>query len=498
MIASPVAMRPSLVWLLLLALIAFGAGIFGTFFLDDYAIFSDPVLTSRSGWWEVWRLEQTRPLTYFTFWLNYQTSGKNPIGYHALNIGLHLVAVWLAFKVLRRMLPERIAWIAVVIFAAHPLQSEAVNYVFARSNLLMSVFSLLALNDWLTDRRWRAVLWVGIALLAKEEAVGLPVFVLLLEMSRSRARSTWKPIAVMFVIAVIIGARVLVATATTPGSGAGVQAGFSASQYFWTQGLVIWRYIAMAVIPLWPYRIDSPIVPGVYWWAWVALVACAVTAAMRFKELRAGFWLVGALALLLPSSSIFPAADLAADRRMYLPMLPFAVAIALCVPRIRYVVPALAILSMIRTYDWLDAERFWRKQAPGGSIRTQVQLARLVDPKEALRILEAAKARTPHESLIASELGRAYLASGERENALAEFGRALSLNPESPQALSNRGVALLMLKQTDAARADFERALRIDPCAFEARLNATRMGLHLVEAPQCRYSEDQRKALSGE
>ena len=52
----------------------------------------------------------------------------------------------------------------------------------------------------------------------------------------------------MFVIAVIIGARVLVATATTPGSGAGVQAGFSASQYFWTQGLVIWRYVAMAAI----------------------------------------------------------------------------------------------------------------------------------------------------------------------------------------------------------------------------------------------------------
>ena len=498
MIASPVAMRPSLVWLLLLALIAFGAGIFGTFFLDDYAIFSDPVLTSRSGWWEVWRLEQTRPLTYFTFWLNYQISGKNPIGYHALNIGLHLVAVWLAFKVLRRVLPERITWIAVAIFAAHPLQSEAVNYVFARSNLLMSVFSFLALNDWLKERKWRAVLWFGIALLAKEEAVTLPIFVLLIEMSQSRARSTWKPIAVMFVIAAIVGVRVLVATSTTPGSGAGAQAGLSASQYFWTQGLVIWRYVAMAVIPFWPYRIDSPIAPGVYWWAWVALVACVAMAAMRFKEFRAGFWLLGTLVLLLPSSSIFPAADLAADRRMYLPMLPLSVAIALCVPRIRYVVPALAILSMIRTYDWLDAERFWRKQALGGSVRTQVQLARVVDPREALRMLEAAKTRAPHEGLLASELGRVYLVNGEREKALAEFGRALSLSPESPQALSNRGVALLMLKQTDAARADFERALRIDPCAFEARLNVIRMGLNPVEAPQCRYSEDQRKALSGE
>ncbi|HYI96606.1 MAG TPA: tetratricopeptide repeat protein [Bryobacteraceae bacterium] len=490
-------MRPSLVWLLLLALTAYGAGIFGTFFLDDYAIFSDPVLTSASGWWEVWRLEQTRPLTYFTFWLNYQTGGKNPIGYHALNVGLHLVAVWLAFNVLRRILPESIAWIAVAIFAAHPLQSEAVNYIFARSNLLMSVFSLFALNDWLKERRWRAVLWFGIALLAKEEAVGIPIFLLLLEISRSRLRSAWKQVAVMFIIAVIIGARVVVATATTPGSGAGAQAGFSSTQYFWTQGLVIWRYFFMAVIPVWPYRIDSPIVSGMYWWAWVGLVACAAISAMRYKDHQVGFWIFGSLVLLLPSSSIFPAADLAADRRMYLPMLPLAVAIALWVPRIGYVIPALAILSMIRTYDWLDAERFWRKQALRGSVRSQVQLARIVDPKEALRILETEKLHRPQEYLIASELGRLYLADGEREKALAEFGRALSINPDSPQALSNRGVALLMLKQTDAGRADFERALRIDPCTFEARLNATRMGLPLNAGSQCRYSEDQRKALFG-
>jgi hypothetical protein len=40
----------------------------------------------------------------------------------------------------------------------------------------------------------------------------------------------------------------------------------------------------------------------------------------------------------------------------------------------------------------------------------------------------------------------------------------------------------LLLKQADAARGDFERALHIDPCAFEARLNAKRMGLALPSA----------------
>ena len=68
--------------------------------------------------------------------------------------------------------------------------------------------------------------------------------------------------------------------------------------------------------------------------------------------------------------------------------------------------------------------------------------------------------------------------------------------PNNPQALSNRGVALLMLKQPDAARADFERALQIDPCAFEARLNAMRMGLSLPVAERCRFSAEERQALT--
>ena len=67
-------------------LAVFGGLATASFHLDDYAIFSDPVLTSGSGWWEVWRPIQTRPLTYFTFWLNYQLGGENPAGYHVLSL----------------------------------------------------------------------------------------------------------------------------------------------------------------------------------------------------------------------------------------------------------------------------------------------------------------------------------------------------------------------------------------------------------------------------
>src|SRR5436309_5212949 len=86
--------------LVLAALVAFGASLGAGFHFDDYAIFADPAITSASGWWEVWRPVQTRPLTYFTFWLNYQLGGRNPAGYHAVNLALHLAAVLLLYDVL--------------------------------------------------------------------------------------------------------------------------------------------------------------------------------------------------------------------------------------------------------------------------------------------------------------------------------------------------------------------------------------------------------------
>ena len=120
------------------ALLAYGPTLLSPFHFDDYSLFSDPVVTSSSGWWEVFRLERTRPLTYLTFWLNLQVGGDNPLGYHAVNLAIHLAAVWLAWPVFRMVADPNVALVAVAVFALHPLQTEPVAYVFARATLLTS------------------------------------------------------------------------------------------------------------------------------------------------------------------------------------------------------------------------------------------------------------------------------------------------------------------------------------------------------------------------
>src|SRR6516164_3112447 len=129
-------------------LVAFGISLGSGFHFDDYAIFDHPALKN------IFTLRETRPLTYLTFWLNYAFGGTNAVGYHAVNLALHLGAVLLAFECLRRLLPERAALVAAAIFAIHPIQAEAVDYVWARSIVLATLLCLASLYEWLDGRTW--------------------------------------------------------------------------------------------------------------------------------------------------------------------------------------------------------------------------------------------------------------------------------------------------------------------------------------------------------
>lgn len=161
------------------ALAAFGASLFSSFHFDDYAIFSSSVLTSSSGWKAIWSLRRTQPITNLTLWLNYLVGGRDPFTYHLFALALYLGAVLLAYACLRRLLPERAALAAAAVFALHPIQAEAVNYISARASLLGAVFCLAALLSWLNGRRPIAVALFAAAVLSNEYCAAFPLVLLL-------------------------------------------------------------------------------------------------------------------------------------------------------------------------------------------------------------------------------------------------------------------------------------------------------------------------------
>lgn len=463
---------------------AFGLTVAASFHFDDYALFSDPAITSPSGAWEVWRPVQTRPLTYFTFWLNYQLGGANPVGYHVVNLLLHIAASVLLLAVLRLLLAPRIAFVAAMLFAIHPIATEPIAYVFARGTILCTLLCLASLWYWLRDRPWIAATIFAAALLAKEECVAFPALLLGLWLTGPRLRRQLAPIAAMLLLSLAAGLHVLWAATKIQGSGIAASAGVSPLEYLSFQGVAILRYLSLLIVP-WGFTVDPEITAGplARALAWAA-IAFAIAIALRwFKGRLAGFWFLAGLVLLAPSSSIFPAADLAADRRVYLPLIALAPCAAMLVARWQTrwlaIIAALLIGISIRySLVWQTERSLWTEalaHAPGKA-RPRLQLARAVEPARALQLLAEAQSIAPADPAVASEQGKVLLEAGRPAEALAAFGRALALSPGNPDALNNRGVALQSLGQTDAAQQDFQRALRIDPCHFNARLNLLRLG----------------------
>jgi protein O-mannosyl-transferase len=485
------------------ALAAFGASLLGAFQFDDFALLSDPGITSPGGWLDCFRLTQTRPLTWFTFWLNYQIAGETAAAWHAVNLALHVAVTLVLLGVLRRLIPARAAFAGALLFAAHPIFAEPVNYIFARGTLLAALFSLLAVRSWVLERRWIAVVWFAAAMLAKEECAALPVVLLLLEVSRRRPlrRALSGPLLAMFGLALALGLRVVWATTVLAGTQAGVQAGISPLAYFAAEGTVVWRYARMVLAP-WGFTVDAEIARPAVWLAvsaWGAVAAVCVAASRCFRDLRGGFWVLAGLALLAPSSTIFPAADLAADRRMYLPMIAFSAGVGLLAARLdRRVLAAIAgvlvVVSVHYSLIWRTPEALWteaKMQAPY-KVRPRLQLARVLPPPRAFNEVVFALAVAPNDPAVYAELGRVNLAWGRPGLALEPFGRALALDPNDARALNNRGAALAQLGQMDAAHADLLRALSIDPCLFDARLNLKRLGFAVPEAAApCRYTPGQ-------
>jgi tetratricopeptide (TPR) repeat protein len=450
----------------------FSPALWGPFHLDDFALWNDVAVTSPSGWADCWRFGQTRPLTWFSFWLNYQAAGQSPFPWRLFNLLLHLASVAVLRDALRRVLPEHAATIAAALFALHPIQTEAVSYVFARATLWMTLFCLLSLRAWWMGRRWAAAVWFVPALLSKEECVALPLALALLD------RRITAPLGAMLGLSMAAGLRVLHAASVTAGSGAGAQSAASPVEYLLTQGVAILRYLRLLVLPT-GFSIESPVDAAGAWTgalAWVAVLAAAGW------SLRAGRWFAAAFLLLLPSSSIFPADDLAADRRMYLPLALVSAGAAPWIARLAQrwqaaILLVLAVLTFRQAILWADGEALWREAvrlAPH-RVRPRVQLARQLAPDRALAVLDEARMIAPEDPRVASEQGRVLLEIGQPERALAEFGRALALNPGDASAINNRGVALWKLGQVEAARADFQRALQVDPGLADARRNLDRL-----------------------
>jgi hypothetical protein len=185
-----------LAWLSLAVIVCYANSVYGEFQFDDYnVIVNNPSVHSWSAW--LGNLTQgIRPLLKISYTVNW-TMNTGVIGFHLTNILIHLANTFLVYLLAKEFIRQQ--WqaeklmgaplIAALLFAAHPIQTEAVTYICGRSSSLMTFFYLSGMLTYITGRTLQNNFRIQfvtpflfiIALCVKETAVTFPFALLLWE-----------------------------------------------------------------------------------------------------------------------------------------------------------------------------------------------------------------------------------------------------------------------------------------------------------------------------
>jgi tetratricopeptide (TPR) repeat protein len=466
------------------------------FFANDFA--GAPLQASLTG---------VRPLLMFTFWVNYQISGRAPISYHLANVLFHFVNGWLVFLFVNAVLawslsdePRRtiLALFAAGLFLLHPVQTESVAYVASRSETLSVMFCYAALALY-AGRRSDSASWlvvVGVLVLfaaavaTKEHTAALPAVLLLTDCFRGGNFSPrrildnsrlYVPLAAAAGVALIFIERVLAASTS---AGFGVK-GITWSDYLFTQFRAIWVYLRLFILPAgqnidYDYALSRSILDRGAWLGLLGLVGLVTMAVLKArKHPVAAYGLFVFLIFLAPTSSVIPIQDPLAERRLYLPLagLVLAAAALLGAWRVRQaafvaVLSGILLMCGLLTYQrnqvWSSPMALWQdsvRKAPSNS-RAHFQLAHSY--YEAGRCREAvaeyettAKLATPDARLYLN-WGLARDCAGEDAPALELLQKAAALHPTA-HVYSQIGMIHGKRGRRDEARQALERARQIDP-----------------------------------
>ena len=482
-----------------------------------------------------------RPLVNLSLAINFSWGAFNPVGYHLFNLILHVLSAGLLMAIVRRTLSleyfqgrfERasgwLAFAAALLWVVHPLQTETVLYVTQRTELMVGFFYLAtlyaSLRYWGTTSAIRRNAWLAVATLAclagmacKEVMVTAPVLVLLFERTfiRGSFRRAWQSSWSLYIGLLSSWLLLLLLNYSAPRSeSAGFNLDVPAYVWWLTQTKVLLMYLKLAFWP-WPLAIHygTPYLEtfGAAW-PWLLMVALLSVLILFLVWRRSAIGFVGACVLLILSPTLVVpiVTEVAAERRMYLPL---AALLALAVVAVYWLVQQAASLrrwsgaivgvvgvcvavvlgtvSVHRLAAYHDVLALWQDNLihqPDDVIsynNLAITLANLGRPQEAIELLEKTIPLKPDRahsnlSVLLNQLSRT-------QEAIQHAEEALKLNPDAADAHNNLANALAKAGRKQEAIEQYQMAIRLKPDYPDARNN---LGFFLVEAGQTKEAIEQ-------
>lgn len=505
-----------LVCVILVVAIAYSNILTAPFVFDDYSSIKENEQIRRID--NALRMvSSNRSVPLISFALNYAVGGLNTAGYHLVNIIIHAVNALLIYYLILLTYKTPffrgvktaagsqafIAFSAAFIFAAHPIQTQAVTYVVQRFTSMATMFYLLSLIMYVKSRlrtngRPAPVSYVlsfvfaVAAMKSKEIALTLPIIAVLYEFlffndTKDSQPKTQAIRRLLYLLPIIL--TLLIIPLSMLDVKAPVQAivqdidlssketaAIGRADYLMTQFRVIITYIRLLLFPVnqsldYAYPVYKSFFNKEVFLSFCCLTALAgsgifLLVRSRNRVTDAGisaadsrllafgiFWFFITLSV---ESSIMPIRDVIVEHRLYLPsagiILAFVVLIRNLLPSSKAAVAAVAIIVIMlsvgayrRNITWNSPQTLWEDVITKGNVSARAY----------------------------NNLGVAYKESGDNAKALEQFNKAIETDRFYTESFFNLGDVYYRLRAYDTAAAYLETALelKLTPMAHLAVLN---------------------------
>ncbi len=453
-------------------LLGFAGTIHSPFHYDDaHAIVGNPYIKNLSKFQETVGIENliNRSVLLLTFAINRDVGGLDVLGYHLVNILIHICVGILLFFVTKELLiltphaETRLPMVVAVFYMLQPLNVEAVAYLSSRSALLVALFYLLSfycfvryinLHKAFPSTQTRNYIYLPILSVVffmlgtgtKETIITLPIMAVIYLWQRSSQTLFRKDLGKYLLIFLPVLAAYL-AYRIWKGRLFKAQETFELMDqylYFLTQIKVIVFYYLMK----WFLPINLNFEPHIRLVTDRVDLQCVVAIGIMFlmawfiKQPLAKFGLLWALVTILPESSFIPLKQLASEHRTYLP----GIGISLLM--------GIGSLHLARTFSSARAAMLCFI-----ALMAFLTLHRGLDYRTDIHLWEDTARKSPEKILVHNNLASAYIDKKRYEDAERELRLILKLDPTYSNAYSNLGAIYASQQQWEKAKKEFDQAL---------------------------------------
>ena len=436
-----------------------------------------------------------RPLSLIFGFISYQVWGANPFGYHLVGLLLHALNSALVFFLIRRVLVTEDSlspFLAAVLFAVHPVHTEAVSWIGGGVDLLLTFFflsSFLCYLSYVESQRPRilalSLLLFMFSLLTKEVAIVFPLVILACDVI-IRRRVNPAPIAVFGVM----GAVYFVARGMILGKTLGtLRFSLDGAGHV---ALFIAEALKLTILP-WPLGVyPMPPRSGLFV-ILVAVIMLGVFLVLSVKSracLFSSFWFFVTLGP--PLLLAFHSRPIFAERFLYLPTAGLAILLAFALSvllrkKAGLALAAVVAVTMVFGAATVFAGATWRndgvfygrmiKRFPsfaGGYFGLAMYYERkgAIDQSIAAYLNALDRSVTVEDKLSAYDnLGRLCGISGDYDRSIEFYKQALLLEPFNSGSLVGLGNNYWAKKDYQSALRYYEEALAADSENYVAAHN---------------------------